>query len=142
MKGKPFNSYLKSKLKDKEIRIGYEEIKTTFDQVQDTTYLIAKPFELAEIVLSNEDSLFDKIRKQIAENYPVEEFSEKFFIRSMLRYNDQITRIQDIQGKLKRRTLLYPNDMEPKKKDFIFEVQNMRKIGLTEITENETNIYS
>ena len=27
MKGKPFKSYLKSKLRDKEIRLGYEEVK-------------------------------------------------------------------------------------------------------------------
>lgn len=122
-------------------KLGYEEIKTTFDKVQDTTYLSAKPFELAEVILSNEDSLFDKVRKQIAENYPIEEFNEKFFIRSLLRYNGEITRIQDIQGKLNRKTLLYAKDMELKKKDYVFEVQNMRKIGLTEVTENDTNIY-
>lgn len=122
-------------------KLGYEEIKTTFDKVQDTTYLSAKPFELAEVILSNEDSLFDKVRKQIAENYPIKEFNEKFFIRSLLRYNGEITRIQDIQGKLNRKTLLYAKDMELKKKDYVFEVQNMRKIGLTEVTENDTNIY-
>lgn len=122
-------------------KLGYEEIKTTFDKVQDTTYLSAKPFELAEVILSNEDSLFDKVRKQIAENYPIKEFNEKFFIRSLLRYNGEITRIQDIQGKLNRKTLLYGKDMELKKKDYVFEVQNMRKIGLTEVTENDTNIY-
>jgi len=122
-------------------KLGHEEIKTTFDKVQDTTYLSAKPFELAEVILSNEDSLFDKVRKQIAENYPIKEFNEKFFIRSLLRYNGEITRIQDIQGKLNRKTLLYAKDMELKKKDYVFEVQNMRKIGLTEVTENDTNIY-
>lgn len=122
-------------------KLGYEEIKTIFDKVQDTTYLSAKPFELAEVILSNEDSLFDKVRKQIAENYPIKEFNEKFFIRSLLRYNGEITRIQDIQGKLNRKTLLYAKDMELKKKDYVFEVQNMRKIGLTEVTENDTNIY-
>ena len=122
-------------------KLGYEEFKTTFNQVKDTVYLNAKPFELAEIVLSNEDSLFDKVKKAVADNYPVESFNEKFFIRSLLRYNGEITRIQDIQGKLKRKTLLYPKGMELKKKDHVFEVQNMRKIGLTEVTEKETDIY-
>ncbi|MDT0608601.1 hypothetical protein [Croceitalea rosinachiae] len=122
-------------------KLGYEEIKTTFDKAQDTIYLVAKPFELAEIVVSNEDSLFDMVKKQIAENYPIEEFNEKFFIRSLLRYDGKITRIQDIQGNLKRKTLLYAKGMELKKKDFVFEVQNMRKIGLKDVTENDTNIY-
>lgn len=122
-------------------KLGYEEIKTTFNQLSDTLLLFSKPFELAEVVLSNEDSLLDLIKKAFSENYPNTNFNEKFFIRSLLRYDGDITRIQDIQGKLNRRTLLYGKDMELKKKDFIFQVQNMRKIGLEEITENETDIY-
>lgn len=122
-------------------KLGYKEINTTFNQLADTLFLTAKPFELAEVVLSNEVSLFDQVRKSVPKNYPTESFNEKFFIRSMLRYNGEISRIQDIQGKLTRRTLLYYNDMELKKKDYVFEVQNMRKIGVNEVTENETDIY-
>jgi hypothetical protein len=58
-----------------------------------------------------------------------------------LRYDGDITRIQDIQGKLKRKTLLYHGDLELEKKDFVFEVENMRKVGLKEVTEDETDIY-
>ena len=122
-------------------KLGYQEIKSKISEVPDTLLLRPKPYELAEVVLTNEDSLFDQVKKSIHENYPIASFKEKFFIRSLLKYNGEISRIQDIQGKLKRRTLLYPKGMELKKKDFVFEVQNMRKIGLKEVTENETDIY-
>lgn len=122
-------------------KLGYQSIKTKFDALPDTLYLSPKPYELAEIVLTNEDSLFDQVKKLITNNYPVEWFNEKFFIRSLLKYNGEITRIQDIQGKLRRKTLLYAQGMDIGKKDYVFEVQNMRQIGLKEITENETDIY-
>ncbi len=59
----------------------------------------------------------------------------------MLRYNDTITRIQDLQGKLNRKTLLYHGEMEPNKRDFIFEVENMRQAGIKNMLENKTKIY-
>ncbi|WP_350292989.1 hypothetical protein [uncultured Croceitalea sp.] len=122
-------------------KLGYEPQKTTFDTVADTILLNQKTFELSEVILTNKDRLFTQVRKAVPENYPSEEFKEQFFIRSLLRYNGNITRIQDIQGKLKRRTLLYHSNMDIEKKDFVFEVQNMRKVGLKDVTENETDIY-
>lgn len=122
-------------------KLGYESLKTTFTSVADTVLLNQKTFELAEVVLTNKDRLFTQVKKAVPENYPSEEFKEHFFIRSLLRYNGDITRIQDIQGKLKRRTLLYHSNMDIEKKDFVFEVQNMRKVGLKDVTENETDIY-
>ena len=122
-------------------KLGYESLKTTFSTLTDTIFLKEKTFELTEVVLTNEERLFDKVRKAVPENYPSEEYKERFFIRSTLRYNGDITRIQDIQGKLKRKTLLYHGDMELEKKDFVFEVENMRKVGLKDVTEDETDIY-
>lgn len=122
-------------------KLGYQGIKLKFEELSDTIYLNPKPYELAEIVLTNEDSLFDQVKKSISLNYPVEWFNEKFFIRSLLKYNGEISRIQDIQGKLRRKTLLYDRGMNIAKKDYIFQVQNMRKIGLKEVTENDTDIY-
>lgn len=122
-------------------KLGYEPLKTTFNSVKDTVLLNQKTFELSEVVLTNEDRLFTQVKKAVPENYPSEEFKEQFFIRSLLRYNGEITRIQDIQGRLKRRTLLYHSNMNIEKKDFVFEVQNMRKVGLKDVIENETDIY-
>ncbi|WP_394975022.1 carboxypeptidase-like regulatory domain-containing protein [uncultured Croceitalea sp.] len=122
-------------------KLGYKTLKTTFGALADTIFLKEKTFELTEVVLTNEERLFDKVRKAVPENYPSEEYKERFFIRSTLRYDGDITRIQDIQGKLKRKTLLYHSNMELEKKDFVFEVENMRKVGLKDVTEDETDIY-
>ncbi len=122
-------------------KLGYETLKTTFAAITDTVFLKEKTFELNEVVLTNEERLFDKVKKAVPDNYPSEEYKEQFFIRSTLRYNGEITRIQDIQGKLKRKTLLYHGDMELGKKDFVFEVEHMRKVGLKDVTEDETDIY-
>jgi hypothetical protein len=56
----------------------------------------------------------------------------------VLRYNGEITRIQDIQGKLERRTLLYTKDIDTDKKDFKVELTNMRKVGLV---KDENEVY-
>ena len=123
-------------------KLGYHTLKSTFSKIPDTVLLRQKAFELAEVVLTNEERLFDKVKKAVPQNYPSDVYQERFFMRSVLRYNDSITRIQDIQGKLKRRTLLYHGAMELGKKDFLFEVEHMRKIGLKEIeAANDRDLY-
>lgn len=122
-------------------KLGYEPVRSTFLQISDTVLLRQKAFELSEVVLTNKERLFDKVKKAVPSNYPSEPYNERFFLRSVLRYNDEITRIQDIQGKLKRRTLLYHGDLNLGKKDFLFEVEHMRKIGLKEVVaENDEDV--
>lgn len=122
-------------------KLGYQTLKSTFSEIPDTVLLRQKAFELSEVVLTNEERLFDKVKKAVPQNYPSNAYKERFFMRSVLRYNDSITRIQDIQGKLKRRTLLYHGAMDIEKKDFLFEVDHMRKVGLKEVSEEDTDIY-
>jgi len=122
-------------------KLGYETLKSRFSKISDTVLLNEKAFELTEVVLTNKERLFDKVRKAVPRNYPSNEYKERFFVRSVLRYNGDITRIQDIQGKLKRRTLLYHGNIKLGKKDFVFEVEHMRKIGLKEVTEDDTDLY-
>jgi len=80
--------------------------------------------------------LWQKIKDSIDSNYPLYPYKEKFLLRGVLRYNVEITRIQDLQGKLERRTLLYTHEIEPDKKDFKVELTNMRKVGLV-LDEND-----
>ncbi|WP_047419296.1 hypothetical protein [Cellulophaga sp. Hel_I_12] len=108
---------------------GYNKLATTFNNIKDTIYLEKSVFELDEIVVTNKKGFFDTIIDGL-ENYSFEPYNEKFLLRSVLKYNDSIVRIQDIQGKLNRKTLLYTNDMELSKKDYKVEITNMRKIGV------------
>jgi len=110
-------------------RVGYDKLEKTFNQLPDTIFLNKSVLELNEVVVTNEKTLWQKIRDSLNTNYSLKPFKEKFILRSALRKNDEIMRIQDLQGKLKRKTQIYPKGIEFGKKDFEVELVNMRKIG-------------
>lgn len=119
-------------------RVGYDKLRTTFQKVGDTIYLNKSVLELNEVTVTNEKTLWQKIGDSVSSNYPIYPYKEKFLLRGVLRYNGKITRIQDIQGKLERRTLLYTKEIDPDKKDFKVELTNMRKVGLV---KDENEVY-
>ncbi len=119
-------------------KVGYEKIKTTFEQLPDTIFLNPSAFKLNEVVLTNTKTLWDKVRDSIPKHYLFTPFKERFFLRCLLRKQGQIVRIQDIEGKLNRKTLIYRTGMESSKKDFSFEISNMRKIG---VEKDENRVY-
>ncbi|MEM9077919.1 MAG: hypothetical protein AAGC43_12815 [Bacteroidota bacterium] len=119
-------------------KVGYEELRTTFKDVQDTIYLKPSAFKLNEVILTNTKTLWDKVRDSIPKHYMFTPFKERFFLRCLLRQNAKIVRIQDIEGKLRRKTLIYRQGMESSLKDFSFEISNMRKIG---VNKDENKVY-
>lgn len=119
-------------------RPGYDKISTTFLKTNDTIYLNKSVLELNEVTVTNEKTLWQKVKDSIDSNYPLYPYKEKFLLRGVLRYNGKITRIQDIQGKLERKTLLYTQDINPDDKDFKVEMTNMRKVGLV---KDENEVY-
>ena len=119
-------------------RVGYDKLSTTFQKVKDTILLNKSVLELNEVTVTNEKTLWQKVGDSIRSNYPIYPYKEKFLLRGVLRYNGEITRIQDLQGKLERRTLLYTKEIDPDKKDFKVELTNMRKVGLV---KDENEVY-
>ncbi|MDO6472999.1 hypothetical protein [Maribacter sp. 1_MG-2023] len=119
-------------------RVGYDKLITTSQKVKDTIYLNKSVLELNEVTVTNEKTLWQKVGDSVRSNYPTYPYKEKFLLRGVLRYNGKITRIQDIQGKLERRTLLYTKEIDPDKKDFKVELTNMRKVGLV---KDEKKVY-
>ncbi|MGB2759525.1 MAG: hypothetical protein WBC58_06170, partial [Maribacter stanieri] len=119
-------------------RAGYDKLYTTFKKIKDTIFLNKSVLELNEVTVTNEKTLWQKVGDSVKSNYPIYPYKEKFLLRGVLRYNGEITRIQDIQGKLERRTLLYTNEIDPDKKDFKVELTNMRKVGLV---KDENDVY-
>ncbi|MBU2899485.1 carboxypeptidase-like regulatory domain-containing protein [Maribacter dokdonensis] len=119
-------------------RVGYDKLSTTFQKVKDTILLNKSVLELNEVTVTNEKTLWQKVGDSIRSNYPIYPYKEKFLLRGVLRYNGEITRIQDLQGKLERRTLLYTKEIDPDKKDFKVELTNMRKVGLV---RDENEVY-
>ena len=119
-------------------RVGYDKLHTVFQKINDTIYLNKSILELNEVTVTNEKTLWQKVRDSIRSNYPIYPYKEKFLLRGVLRYNGEITRIQDLQGKLERKTLLYTGKINPDKKDFKVELTNMRKVGLV---KDEKKVY-
>ena len=119
-------------------RIGYHKIKKTFEQLKDTIYLEKSPYELNEVTVTNAKTLWQKVGDSMKTNYVFTPYKEKFFLRGILKKNDTIVRIQDIQGKLQRKTLLYTKEIELTPKDYTVEFSNMRKVG---IVNDENDVY-
>ncbi|TMM56122.1 carboxypeptidase-like regulatory domain-containing protein [Maribacter algarum] len=119
-------------------RIGYKTFKTTFDQLKDTLFLNKSVFELNEVVVTNAKTIYDRIKDSVATNYLLEPHTETFFLRTLLKKNNEIVRLQDVQGRLRRKTSIYAGNLELEKKDFEVEIQNMRKIG---VSKDEDDTY-
>ncbi|NKI30314.1 carboxypeptidase-like regulatory domain-containing protein [Croceivirga thetidis] len=118
-------------------KIGYEPLRLAVKNVQDSVFLNPKALELEGITLTNIKSLWDKVRDSVSSNYLLKPYKERFFLRCILRKNGEIIRLQDISGKLSRRTMLYKKGMDASEKDFQFEIENMRKIG---VVKDENNV--
>ncbi|MBU2995003.1 carboxypeptidase-like regulatory domain-containing protein [Cellulophaga baltica] len=120
-------------------KVGYQKLNTTFNTTQDTIFLEKNIFKLDEVIVSNEKSLLEKIKDSIKTNYVLTPYNEKFFLRALLKTNGDISRLQDIQGKLKRKTSLYTRKIDITKKDYAVEITNMRKIGIA--TDEEYSYF-
>lgn len=112
-------------------RVGYDKLKTTFSALRDTIYLNKSVFELNEVVVTNKKNILKKVFDSLNQNYPSTEFKEKFYLRATLKINDTLVRIQDLQGKIKRKRLFYTDGTEPNPKDYEVELSNMRQIGVS-----------
>jgi hypothetical protein len=119
-------------------RQGYHKRSFQISKVPDTVLLEPIAVKLDEVVVTNGKDLFTQVKLAMAKNYDMHPHKERFFIRSVLRRNDTLVRLQDMVGKLKRKTLLYRKDMKLGKKDFTLELEQMRKAG---IKDDDQNIY-
>lgn len=117
---------------------GYEKLKTTFTGLKDTIYLQKNVVNLVEVVVTNAKTILQRIKDSLSINYVFTPHTETFFIRALLRRNDTIIRLQDMQGNLKRKTLIYTGDLDLEKKDYEVELLQMRQIG---IKKDENNVY-
>ena len=109
--------------------LGYETIRTTAEQLskeKDTLFLLPKPIELSEVVVETNQEILSQTYRKALENYPNEPFVEDFFLRTILKKNGQILKIEDIGGRVKRNKLLGLS------KDLMidFQILNMRKFGI------------
>ena len=112
--------------------IGYESIFTTFNKINsDTIFLKSRFEELDEIVLNNTNPIIE-VYKSVAKNYPLEPYTETFFLRCTVRKNGEILKIQDLNGLVSRKTLFETNEKKMPKKNYTANIKNVRKAGIEE----------
>lgn len=105
--------------------LGYNSIKSTFDAIakNDTIFMESKAFILDEVLVSNVEPFMKKVYDKMNDNF-IKEYTANFFLRSVLKNEDSIIILQDIQGKRGK----YDNSKNP----YDIEVVNMRKTSLFE----------
>ena len=103
--------------------LGYNSLKNTFEGIEkmDTIFMEAKAFELKEVVLTNLEPFIKKVYDKIGENI-ISNNTSNFFLRNVLKKDDDIITLQDIYGKREKNVSL-KNPVE-------IEVSNMRKTSL------------
>lgn len=118
--------------------IGYENLKVSFEEIKkaDTIFLQSKMIELDEVVVGNEQAIMKKVYAKMKDNYILEPYNENFFLRCILKRNDEIARLQDIYGKVSRKSI-FKTKTQPDNKCEV-EILNMRKVG---ISDKEDFIY-
>jgi|SRR5690606_29255640 len=112
-------------------KLGYDDLNLTFDEFNsDTIFLSPKGTVLLdEATIVNYPSLMKNVYLNVEKNYPHKPFVDQFFLRTILKRNNEIYRFEDIQGKIKRNTLFLSQDI--KTADFEFQILNQRKAGLS-----------
>ena len=118
--------------------IGYENLKLSFEEVnkRDTIFLQSKTIELEEVIVGGEMAIMKKVYAKMKENYILEPYNENFFLRCVLKRNDELVRLQDIYGKVSRKSI-FKTKTQPDNKCEV-EILNMRKVG---IKDKEDFIY-
>jgi hypothetical protein len=107
--------------------VGYQTVKPK-GIARDTLFLEPSINELEEIVVVNTSSLLNDVYRSVASNYPSQPFREKFFLRCLLKKNNQICRLQDISAKIESNALFLNQTV--KSKEFKLEVLNLRKADI------------
>lgn len=113
--------------------LGYIPVFSTFhEQKSDSIFLTPKIQSLKEVVINADGILFNSILNNFKENYPLEPFKERFFLRSVLKKDNEIVKLVDLSGKVQRQTLFSTKSNPMPKKNYSVEIENLRKAGIKE----------
>ena len=112
--------------------VGYRPQSTTFDLINrsDTIFLATNNVDLDEVVITNITAIFNDVYRNLENNYPINTYNERFFLRCIVRKNNEVTRLQDVFGKIESSRLF--KSQEISKIIYKAEILNMRKVDLTE----------
>ncbi len=110
--------------------LGYKTLSTTIANIKniDTIFLSPDLINLNEVLVSNSEPTLKKIFKNLETNVADFPYTEKFFMRIILKRNDEIVKFQDISAKVNR--LKTFTNLKDSEKNIKIELLNMRKTGI------------
>jgi hypothetical protein len=96
----------------------------------DTLFLLPQTTILEEVVVkgNSTETYLNNIFEKIKNSTPKSEYTESFFLRTVLKRNNEIFQFQDLAGKVKRPELY--TSKKNYEKDLKINLLNMRRIGL------------
>lgn len=109
----------------------YETLEIDFDflKANDTIYMQPIIYELEEVVI-NKDGLYSEMLKTVLSDYALEPHKEKFFLRAVIRKNNEIYKIVDFSGSVEKKTLFDTKTKPMPKKNYEVQIDNIRKVGV------------
>lgn len=115
--------------------LSYQNIEIDLDYYKsnDTIFMKPKVYELEEVVIVK-NTKFNNMLKAIPTDYALEPHQEKFFLRAIIKKNNEFYKIVDFSGVLEKNTL-FTTSLKPKQKiNYRVQVNNIRKVGLEDKT--------
>ena len=110
--------------------IAYQTLEIDYDFLKENDTIFMKPnvFELEEVVIKK-DTRFNKMLKTILTDYALEAHKEKFFLRAIIKKNNEFHKIVDFSGYLEKNTLFDTKTKPMPKRNYIVQIDNIRKAG-------------
>lgn len=110
--------------------IAYEKLELDYNFLirNDTIYIKPNVYELDEIIIEK-DSEFNNMLRTILTDYALEPHQEKFFLRATIKKNNKYYKIVDFSGRLEKKTLFDTRTKPMPKKNYIVQIDNIRKSG-------------
>lgn len=109
----------------------YETLEVDFNflKAKDTIFMKPLTYQLDEVVISK-DGLYTQMLKTILTDCALEPHNETFFLRAVVRKNNELYKIVDFSGMLEKQTLFDTKSKPMPKNNYKVQVDNIRKVGL------------
>ncbi len=110
--------------------IAYEKLELDYDFLvsNDTIYIKQNVYKLDEVIIEK-DSEYNNMLRTILTDYALEPHQEKFFLRATIKKNNEYYKIVDFSGHLEKETLFDTRTKPMPKKNYIVQIDNIRKAG-------------
>lgn len=108
----------------------YQTLEIDYDFLKENDTIFMKPnvFELQEVVIKK-DTRFNTMLKTILTDYALESHKEKFFLRAVIKKNNEFHKIVDFSGYLEKKALFDTTTKPLPKKNYSVQIDNIRKAG-------------